>query len=130
MWIAETEVPGATGQYRRGGFQRPLVERVRHDAEHDHREGRDAQRERKQARWDEHGRAGVGVVHVHVHDDAQVVERREHRVEREDHGEPGIARVEHRLDHDELRDEPDRRRDAGERDEEDREHERAERLAP
>src|SRR5439155_1495696 len=64
-----------------------------------------------------------------MHDDAQVVERREYRVEREDDGEPRVARVEDGLDDEELRDEADGRRDPRERDEEDREGERTERLA-
>src|SRR5439155_819442 len=44
-------------------------------------------------------------------------------------GEPRVSRIQHRLDDEELRDEADGRRDPGERDEEDREGERPERLA-
>jgi hypothetical protein len=48
-----------------------------------------------------------------VDDDPQVVERREHGVERDDHREPGVTRVQHGLDDEELRDEADRGRDPG-----------------
>src|SRR5581483_7724733 len=92
-----------------------------HDGDRGH-----AEREREQAGRDERRRAAVGVIHVHAHDDAQVVEGREHRVQREDHGQPRVPRVEHGPDDEELRDEADRRRDTGQRDQEHREHEGAE----
>src|SRR5690348_6179490 len=105
----------------RGGLQSPAVDEVGDDPDDHGRDARDTEARGKESRREEPRRVRVLVVHVHVDDDAEVVERGEHRVQRDGDGEPDEARVEDGLEDEHLRHEADRRRDAGERDEEHRE---------
>ena len=64
-------------------------------------------------------RIGLRLAHVHVDDHAQVVERRQRRVQRDRHRQPGDARVDRRDQHVQLGEEADRGRDAGQGEEQD-----------
>src|SRR5579859_6332389 len=102
------------------------VERgAREDAEREnqHRASEKGERDIARSHGNGDGGAGRGLAHVHVDDDAQVVVRAEHAVEEADHGEPveSASAVDGRAEDVELAEESGRRRDASERQEEERE---------
>ena len=123
--VAEGDRGGGVADDRRGSSvgkrPRPMVRTVA-TARPTHSSAAVAQR----------GGVGLRVAHEHVHDDPQVVERGDRRVEhgddRQDRGR--AARLDRGQDDERLGEEAGRRRDARQRQQEQREQDREDRFAP